>query len=144
MASSGGARKGASPKSKGKHGGARKGAGPKHKDTKKTGVMVSMSEETKKAMKLLGNGNLSKGVEIGAKIYAESSADRFFARSPVSEQCKLLFELLREDPNLVKSEEFQNRMGDVVERIESLGIEVNYEDAVIDGVIEVKGDCYIV
>lgn len=131
-------------KPKGKHGGAREGAGPKPKDTKKSGVMVSMSEETKKAMRLLGNGNLSKGVEIGAKIYAESSTDKFFARSPVSEQCKLLFELLLEDLDLIKSEEFQNRMRDVVERIESLGIEVNYEDAVADGVIELKGDCYIV
>lgn len=144
MARNEGSCQGAQYKPKGKHGGARKGAGPKPKDIKKTGTMVSMSEETKKAMRLLGNGNVSKGIEIGAKIYAESSTDRFFARSPVSEQCKLLFELLMEDPDLVKSEEFQSRMGDVVERIESLGIEVNYEDAVIDGVIEVKGDCYIV
>lgn len=127
---------------KSKHGGARQGAGRKSKNKQK--VLVSMSAEAKEAMKTLGQGNLSEGVEIGARIFAEMTADKFFARSPVSEQSRLLFEVLLEQPDLIKSDEFRQRITDVVEKIESLGIETAYEDAVIEGVIEPKGGCYIV
>ncbi|BDA74383.1 hypothetical protein CAL7716_085490 [Calothrix sp. PCC 7716] len=128
--------------SKSKHGGARQGAGRKSKNKQK--VLVSMSAEAKEAMKILGQGNVSEGVEIGARIFAEMSADKFFARMPVSEQCKLLLEMALENPDSLKSEECQRRIADVLEKIESLGIETAYEDAVIKEIIEPKSGCYIV
>lgn len=129
---------------KSKRGGARKGTGPKPKSVTKQKVTVSIYEETKKIMKKLGNGNVSEGVEIGARIYAEITADKFFARMPVSEHCKLLLEIALEDPDSLKSGECQQRIAEVLEKIESLGIETIYEDAIDDGVIELKGKCWIV
>lgn len=114
---------------KSKRGGAREGAGrPKSTAPTRQKTTVTLFEETKEIMKTLGNGNLSDGINIGAKIYQEITTDKFFMRMP----------------DLLKSEESQRRIADVLEKIESLGIEVAYEDAVIEGVIEPKGGCYIV
>lgn len=130
---------------KSKRGGAREGAGrPKSTAPIRRKTTVTLFEETKKIMKTLGNGNLSDGINIGAKIHKEMTADKFFARMPVSEHCRLLLELAQENPDLLKSEESQRRIADVLEKIESLGIEVAYEDAVIEGVIKPQNGCYIV
>ncbi|MBW4598901.1 MAG: hypothetical protein KME29_04635 [Calothrix sp. FI2-JRJ7] len=129
---------------KSKRGGARRGTGPKPKPVTKQKVTVSIYEETKEIMKNLGNGNVSEGVEIGARIYAEMTADKFFARAPVSEQCRLLLEMAQNDPDSIKSEESQRRIADVLEKIESLGIECAYEDAMTDGIIESKNNCCII
>lgn len=127
-----------------KRGGARKGAGrPKTGKPTRQKTTVTLYEETKEIMKSLGNGNLSDGINIGAKIYQEMTTDRFFTRMPVSEQCRLLLEIAQENPDLLKSEECQNRIADTLDKIESLGIETAYEDAEIEGIIEPKGGCYI-
>lgn len=129
---------------KSRRGGVRPGAGSKPKNKAKERVTVCLSQEAKEALKLLGNGNLSQGVEIGASIAAETNADKFFRRSRLSEKCKLLLELALEDPDLLKSKEVRHRIIDVLCEMEVLGFESDFLECVAEGVIKLEGGAYIV
>lgn len=100
---------------------------------KKTEMILT--EKARKALKTLGEGNMSEGAEkLGRLLEAETDIDRFFSRMPIAAKVKLLLSSLIETPKLVDAESFQHTTQDLIDEIDSFGLEEDFKNTEVESV----------
>ena len=109
---------------------------------KKTEMILT--EKAREGLRTLGEGNMSEGAEkLGRMIEAEINIDRFFSRMPIAAKVKLALTSLIETPNLIDCEIFQHSVQDLIDEIDSLGLEEDFKNAEIE-LGRSQGDVWIV
>jgi hypothetical protein len=109
----------------------------KKPNSKKT--PMQLSEKSRKLASIVGEGNMTEGVERSLKFYEDMTQDRLFQQSPVFIRVKFLIEAIAHSES-----EFSEQAEALLYELEDLFIEESYKEAVLDGAIELKGGAYIV
>ena len=93
-------------------------------------TLMNLPESTRELARAIGLGNMTAGVE------------RLFAILPVFNQCKLILEIIAEEPR--KAVELHAQIESVLLELETLEIKRVHEECIAEGIIKTKGDAYIV
>lgn len=109
---------------------------------KKTEMLLT--EKTRESLRSMGNGSMTAGVEkVAETIEAEMNINKFFTRMPIAAKVKLMMESLLESPDLLGLEVTQCTIRDLIDEIESLGLQQDFEESDIE-LGKLSGDAWIV